>query len=61
MLLLLQAVVLDLEVHLLGPEGLDQLVQVRASLLLLALDDPLAGPRRQAPGQADRALGVPRQ
>ena len=59
LLLLGEAVALDLEVHLLRPEGLDQLVEVRARLLGLALQDPLAAPRREAAGEADHAFGMP--
>ena len=58
LLLLGQAVALDLEVDVLGPEDLHQLVEVRAGLLGLALDDPLARARGEAAREADDALGV---
>jgi hypothetical protein len=61
LLLLLEAVALDLEVHVLGPEDLHELVEMRARLLELALHDALAGTRGQAPGEADHAVGVPRE
>ncbi len=56
--LLGEPVLLHLEVDVLGPEDLDQLVQVRARLVDVAVDDPLARARRQAAGEADDALGV---
>ena len=58
LLLLGEPVALDLEVHVLGPEHLHQLVEVRARLGGLALQDPLARTRRQAAGEADHAVGV---
>ena len=61
LLLLGQPVLLDLEVDVLGAEDLDQLVEVRARLVELALHDPLARARGQAAREADDALGVLRE
>ena len=58
LLLLGQAVLLDLEVDVLGAEDLDQLVQVRARLVELAVHDPLARAGGQAARERDDALGV---
>ena len=56
--LLGDAVLLDLEVDVLRPEHLHELVQVGARLVEPALDDPAAGARRQAAGEADHAVAV---
>ena len=58
LLLLRHAVVLDLEVDVLGPEDLDELVQVRAGLVEAALDDPARAAAREAARQRDHALAV---
>ena len=56
-----RAVLLDLEVDVLGPEDLDQVVEVRARLVGAVVDEPLREARREAAGQADDALGVLRR
>ena len=57
--LLGDAVVLDLEVDVLRPEDLDQLVQVRAGLVQAALDDPRLAAGGEAARERDHAVGVP--
>ena len=61
LVLLGQPVLLDLEIDVLGAEDLDQLVQVRARLVELALHDPLARAAGQAARERDDALGVHRR
>ena len=61
LVLLGEPVLLDLEVDVLRAEDLNQLVQVRARLVELALHDPLARAAGQAAGERDHALGVQRQ
>ena len=61
LVLLGQPVLLDLEVDVLRAEDLDQLVQVRARLVELAVHDPLARAAGQAARERDDALGVHRE
>ena len=49
---------LKLEVDVLGPEDLDQVVDVGARLGRVVVDQPAAEARCQAAGQRDHALGV---
>ena len=58
-LLLVDPVLLDLEVDLLGAEGLDQVVDVGAGVVAPLLDQAAAEARLQAPGEDDHSLGVP--
>ena len=58
LLLLGEAVLLDLEVDVLGAEGLDEVVEVGARALQVPRDDPLARAGGEAAGEADDALGV---
>ena len=58
LLLLGDAVALDLEVDVLGAEDLDELVDVLAGLLRAALDDAPGAAARQAAGERDHAVGV---
>jgi hypothetical protein len=60
LVLLGQAVALDLEVDVLGPEDLQQVVGVGACLALLTGEQALAEARGQAAGQGDDPLGVAR-
>ena len=55
------AVLLDLEVDVLGAEGLQQVVGVGARLGVAAVDEALAEARGQAAGQRDDALAVARR
>ena len=58
LVLLGQAVALDLEVDVLGAEDPQQVVGVRARLALLVGDQALAEARGQAAGEGDDPLGV---
>ena len=58
LLLLGDAVALDLEVDVLGAEHLHELVEVGARLRQPALDDAAAGAGGEAAGERDDALGV---
>ena len=58
LLLLVDAVLLHLEVDLLGAEGLDQIVEVSAGVGLALFDQTTAEARLQATGEDDHALGV---
>ncbi len=53
-----EAVLLDLEVDVLGPEHAQQIVGVRARVLGAVLEQPLAEARGQTAGERDHALGV---
>ena len=57
-LLLVDPVLLDLEVDLLGAEGLDQVVDVGAGVVAPLLDQAPAEARLQAAGEGDHPLGV---
>ncbi len=61
LVLLGQAVLLDLEIDVLRTEDLDQLVEVRARLFQLPAHDPLARARGQAARERDDAFGVLRE
>ena len=56
LLLLGDAVALHLEVDLLGPEGVDEVVHVGTGVLGAVLDQPAAEARLQASGERDHAL-----
>ena len=56
-----EAVLLDLEVHVVGAERLDQLIRMGPGLRRPAVEQVLAEARLQAPGEHDHALGVGRQ
>ncbi len=58
LLLLLDAVLLQLEIDLLGAEGLDQVVEVGARVALALFDQAAAEARLQAAGEHDHPLGV---
>ena len=58
LLLLGEPVALDLEVDLLGAEGLDEVVEMGAGVVGAPLDDPPVDPRLQAAGERDHPLGV---
>ena len=58
LLLLGDAVALDLEVDVLGAEDLDEVVEVGSRLGEPALDDPARGAGGEAAGERDDALGV---
>ena len=58
LVLLGDAVPLDLEVDLLGTESLDQVVDVGARVVRAVLHQPAAEARLQAAGERDHALGV---
>ena len=58
LVLLGDAVLLHLEVDLLGAEGLDQVVEVGAGVVGALLDQAAAEARLQAAGEGDHALGV---
>ena len=55
LVLLGEAVALDLEVDVLGAEDLQQVVDVRARLVVAAVDEALAEARGEAAGQRDDA------
>ena len=61
LVLLGDAVLLHLEVDLLGAEGLDQVVEVGAGVVGALLDQAPAEARLQAAGEDDDALGVARR
>ena len=52
------AVLLDLEVDVVAAEDLQQIVGVRTGLVVAAVDEPLAEARGQAARERDDALGV---
>ena len=58
LVLLVDPVLLDLEVDLLGAEGLDQVVEVGAGVVVALFDQAAAEARLQAAGEDDHALGV---
>ena len=58
LVLLGDAVLLHLEVDLLGPEGLDQVVEVGAGVVGALFDQAAAEARLQAAGERDHTLGV---
>ena len=61
LVLLGDPVLLDLEVDLLGAEGLDQVVEVGAGVVVALLDQAAAEARLQAAGEDDHPLGVGRE
>src|SRR3954454_9237193 len=61
LVLLFDPVLLDLEVDLLGAEGLDQVVEVGAGVALALFDEAAAEGGLQAAGEADYTLAVPGQ
>ena len=61
LLLVGDAVLLDLEVDVVGAEGLQQVVGVGARLGVAPVDEALAEARRQAAGQRDDALAARRE
>ena len=61
LVLLRDAIALDLEVDLVAPEGLDQIVDVRPRVVGAVLDEPTAEARLQAAGERDHALGMRRE
>ena len=61
LVLLGDAVLLHLEVDLLGAEGLDQVVEVGAGVVGALFDQAAAEARLQAAGEDDHALGVARR
>ncbi len=58
LVLLGDAVYLELEVDVLGPEDLQQVVDMGAGVVGTVLDEPPAEPRGEAAGQRDDALRV---
>ena len=58
LVLLGQAVLLDLEVDVVGAVDLDEVVGVRAGLGRVVVHEPLAEARLEAAGERDDALGV---
>ena len=58
LLLLGDPVVLDLEVDVVGPEDVDEVVEVAAGLLHAPLDDPAARAGGEAAGERDDAVAV---